>query len=416
MAYLSQHDFERGMHAVDETSNLLLPYILAAQAQKHVTHNEALRRLDALVQISVVDRDLAAPPASPGDGERYIVAAAPTGNWSGHAGKIAAWQDGAWAIYEPRPGWLVWIEDDEAAVAWNGADWVAVGGASVNPVPLVGVNATADTTNRLAVSSPASLFNHDGTGHQAKINKNAAGDTASLLFQTGYSGRAEMGTTGDDDFHFKVSPDGTAWHDAIVIDRQTGAVSLPNSAITADPKRWRVERDPGQGWQTHYNASSTGSVATAMVVPVVVGKAGNHDRLTCFCHTAAAGATLRIAFYASAADNGPGVLLADFGTAALDTGGYKTLQLGAPIWLESGIYWVLHQASSTAPAFRGATFAQPTGSGSINSTIVGEATTARIVYLGFAAAFPADMSAFTLGTGGNQMQFLPLFTASFLLR
>ena len=51
---------------VDETSNLLLPYILAAQAQKHVTHNEALRKLDALVQISVIDRDLAAPPAFTG--------------------------------------------------------------------------------------------------------------------------------------------------------------------------------------------------------------------------------------------------------------------------------------------------------------------------------------------------------------
>ena len=62
---------------VDETSNLLLPYILAAQAQKHVTHNEALRKLDALVQISVVDRDLAAPPASPAEGARYIIAASP---------------------------------------------------------------------------------------------------------------------------------------------------------------------------------------------------------------------------------------------------------------------------------------------------------------------------------------------------
>jgi hypothetical protein len=58
----------------DATTHLLLPYILAAQAQKHVTHNEALRILDGLVQLSVLDRDLAAPPASPADGDRYIVA------------------------------------------------------------------------------------------------------------------------------------------------------------------------------------------------------------------------------------------------------------------------------------------------------------------------------------------------------
>jgi hypothetical protein len=64
----------------------------------------------------------------------------------------------------------------------------------------VGVNAAADSTNRLAVSSVASLFNHAGAGHQMKINKNAAADTASILFQTGFSGRAEMGTAGSDDY------------------------------------------------------------------------------------------------------------------------------------------------------------------------------------------------------------------------
>ena len=55
----------------------LLPYLLAAQAQKHVTHNEALRLLDGLVQLAVLDRDLTAPPGAPADGDRYIVASAP---------------------------------------------------------------------------------------------------------------------------------------------------------------------------------------------------------------------------------------------------------------------------------------------------------------------------------------------------
>ena len=59
----------------DTTTHLLLPYILAAQAQKHVTHNEALRILDGLVQLSVLDRDLTAPPGSPAEGDRDIVAA-----------------------------------------------------------------------------------------------------------------------------------------------------------------------------------------------------------------------------------------------------------------------------------------------------------------------------------------------------
>ena len=79
----------------------------------------------------------------------------------------------------------------------------------------------------------ASLFNHAGAGHQHKINKNTASDTASLLFQTGFSGRAEFGTTGDDDWHVKVSADGSTWHEAIVVDKDTGDVGIQNAAATA---------------------------------------------------------------------------------------------------------------------------------------------------------------------------------------
>jgi len=214
------------------TPNLVLPYIAAAQAQKHVTHNEAIRTLDALVQLAVIDRDLTAPPGSPAEGDRYIVATGGTGTWASHDGEIAAWQDGVWRFHVPQEGWIVYIADEDVAMAWNGSAWGSIAtGASVNPTPLVGVNATADTTNRLSVSSPASLFNNEGAGHQAKINKNAATDTASFLFQTAFSGRAEMGITGDDDFHFKVSPDGTTWKDALQIDRTTGVVTMPFSSF-----------------------------------------------------------------------------------------------------------------------------------------------------------------------------------------
>ena len=216
---------------MDMTPNLALPYIFAAQAQKHVTHNEAIRALDAMVNVSVLDRHLTIPPVAPVEGARYIVPAAATGAWVGPSGRIAAFQDGAWAFYTPREGWIAWIADEDQLVVFDGATWVGAGSGTVNPTPLVGVNATADTTNRLSVASPATLFNHAGAGHQAKINKAAAADTASFLFQTGFSGRAEMGTTGDDDFHFKVSPNGAAWNEAILIDRNTGAVTLPNTTL-----------------------------------------------------------------------------------------------------------------------------------------------------------------------------------------
>src|SRR5688572_6703794 len=98
---------------MDTTPNLSLPYIAAAQAQKHVTHNEALRALDAIVQLSVLDKDLAAPPGSPTEGTRYIVGPSATGAWAGQTGTIAAWQDGAWAFYTPHEGWLAWVADED---------------------------------------------------------------------------------------------------------------------------------------------------------------------------------------------------------------------------------------------------------------------------------------------------------------
>ena len=258
---------------MDSSPNLQLPYLIAAQAQKHVTHNEALRTLDAVVQLFVLDKDLAGPPGSPSDGSRYIIAASPTGAWSGQAGKIAAWQDGAWMFYVPREGWLAWVADEDKLYVYSGTAW----GEFTSPgtgAPLWGINTTADTTNRLAVRSPASLLDNVGNGHQQKINKAAAGDTASTLYQTGNSGRAEYGLTGDDDFHIKVSPDGSVWKEALVVDRATAAMrapTVPPIVILATGQSNFVQA-PALSWVPAPNAKiwnntvdSDGSVGTAFV-------------------------------------------------------------------------------------------------------------------------------------------------------
>jgi len=220
---------------MDETPNLGLPYIAAAQSQKHVTHNEAIRELDAVVQLSVRDRDLTAPPASPENGDRYIVAGVASGEWSGREGEIAAFQDGAWAFHAPREGWLAWVGDEDMLVAFDGTAWVGAISGALNPAPLLGINATADVTNRLSVSAPAALLNHEGAGHQLKVNKAAETDTASLLFQTAFSGRAEMGTTGDDDFHIKVSTDGVAFKEGLVVAAASGTPRIPAMDVAGLP-------------------------------------------------------------------------------------------------------------------------------------------------------------------------------------
>ena len=359
----------------DITPHLLLPYILAAQAQKHVTHNEAMRLLDAVVQLSVLDRDLTAPPASPADGDRYIVASGATGLWAGWDLNVTTWVDGVWMRLVPRPGWLAWIADETVAAVWTGTIWkligvpqdvsdavfslvndadptkramfslsgittattrtftlpntsselailagtqtftgnktfsgtltasgatasigtspatatygmgtgatttgvtktvnLGTGGASgsttvvnigsattgaggttvvntptvtfANAVTQVGMpqanltaqllglgGATADTTNRLSINTPAVLLNNAGAGIEATVNKSATGNDAAFAFKTGFSARALIGLLGNDDFSFKVSLDGSTFNEAIRIDRSTGRPTLPQGAV-----------------------------------------------------------------------------------------------------------------------------------------------------------------------------------------
>ena len=111
------------------TPNLALPLLAAAQAQKHVTVNEALALLDGLVQLTVIDRDLASPPASPTEGERYIVSTGATGTWAGWDGDVVLFSGGAWLRLAPQEGWRVWIEDEGALVVRIGGTWLTLDAA-----------------------------------------------------------------------------------------------------------------------------------------------------------------------------------------------------------------------------------------------------------------------------------------------
>ena len=224
---------------MDTTPRLNLPYIAPQQAQKQVTYNEAMRMLDLLVHPVVKSRTIATPPGSPAPGEAYLVAASPTGAWAGKAGKLAAFVDGGWTFHAPLDGWLLYVEDDDEFIQRRAGTWSAVGSSFAK----LGINATADLGNRLVVAAAGSLFSHDGADHRLVVNKASAGDTASALFQTGLSGRAEIGLSGDDDFHLKVSADGSAWHEAVVVDRATGTLGVPAGRL-AFPASPNPSADP----------------------------------------------------------------------------------------------------------------------------------------------------------------------------
>ncbi|MEL7096044.1 MAG: DUF2793 domain-containing protein [Pseudomonadota bacterium] len=210
----------------DQHSSLILnmPYIQPSQAQKHVTHNDALHVLDQIVQLVVLARNLTTPPVDLAAGDRYIVASGGLADWDGRDGEIAVFDGNEWAFVSPSEGWHAQDLGTGARIVFSGGSWQA---ADLGAVDTLGVNASADAVNRLAVSSEAVLFNHEGSGHRLVINKAASNDTASLIFQTGFSGRAEFGTAGNDNFSIKVTADGANWQDALIIDAATGVVDTP---------------------------------------------------------------------------------------------------------------------------------------------------------------------------------------------
>lgn len=218
---------------MSDTTNLKLPLILPSQAQKHVTHNEALQRLDALVHLTVLSRAISSAPDAPVAGGRYIIAENGQGSWQDHELEIASYENGAWQFYQPNNGWLVWVSDENQLVVWTGENWEPVtSNSQLDNFNQLGINTTADETNKLAVKSDSVLFSHDdNTGGNGSIrqvlNKQTAPDTSSIIFQSNFSGRAEIGNLGNDDLTLKVSPNGSSWNDALVIDSASALVEFP---------------------------------------------------------------------------------------------------------------------------------------------------------------------------------------------
>jgi hypothetical protein len=220
---------------MSQTPHLSLPLLAAAQAQKHVTHNEALAALDALVHLAVKERDRAVAPATPAEGDRYLVGEDATGAFAGHDGQLAVYDLGVWRFFEPRAGWQVYIEAEDRVVVHDGTAWQSLGryAGDLDRVDRLGVGTSPDDTNRFAAKLNAALFTAQGEAEQGTgdlrfvLNKEGSGKVLSQLYQSGYSGRAETGLIGDDQFRIRVSEDGAAWRDAMRIEPATGTVIFP---------------------------------------------------------------------------------------------------------------------------------------------------------------------------------------------
>lgn len=232
---------------MEQTPKFKLPFIMPNQAQKHVTVNEAFQRVDTLAQLSVISNQQTEQPENPAEGDAYILGQDVTGaDWAAQPpAEIAMFHSGSWRFVTPYIGWRAWNQSTEAMLFFDGTDWKPVQSLQTIPVSpsSLGVNTQADQNHRLAVKSDSELLSHDdvtpGSGDARKvINKAAHDKTASVIYQDGFSARAEIGLTGSNDLSFRVSADGSTFRDAATFDHTDATASFPNGIthnITGKP-------------------------------------------------------------------------------------------------------------------------------------------------------------------------------------
>lgn len=124
-------------------------------------YNADLKKLDTCVLLSVKKIGDNAPPGSPASGDRYIVGSAPSGDWSGHAGELAAYISAAWVFYSVSEGWLLWNEDTDAVLGFDGTNWInalSLQQASARG----GYDTYSATTNRTVIAERAVFCDSSG--------------------------------------------------------------------------------------------------------------------------------------------------------------------------------------------------------------------------------------------------------------
>lgn len=221
---------------MEKSPNLNLSFLAPAQAQKHVTVNEAFYELDSLVHCAVLAMNVTDAPASPADGDRYHVGPTAGGAWSGEAGNIASWRNGGWAFSTPQPGWRVYdIATDRLLLHGASGSWTPVGGTpgEIQNATRFGLGAAADAATPFVARLNDALWNarhvaEGGTGSlRLSLNREAADRDAGFALQTGFVTRAVAGLFGSNRFRVSVSPDGATFRDAVSVDDATGIVDQP---------------------------------------------------------------------------------------------------------------------------------------------------------------------------------------------
>ncbi len=110
---------------IDQTNRLGLPLLFSGQAQKEVTHNEALFLIDGATQPDV--EGVSATPitnlAETDQGKSWLVGSNPQASWSDQANNIAIWNGGSWRFIRAKEGMLLFRRDISQFSIYKNAAW-----------------------------------------------------------------------------------------------------------------------------------------------------------------------------------------------------------------------------------------------------------------------------------------------------
>lgn len=233
------------------TEKLQLPELAASQIQPEVIVNLANRRMEAGIQLSVLDKDLTAPPASPAAGSYFLVGGPATGVWALHENEVAFLVNSSWTFLVPADGWLAWVQDEQLFYKYDAGDdawevFEAGGGAGSITVVEAAGSPTVEVTSvtRLAFASATVT---DQGGGQALVTPlaSAANGNGTLTTITPSANTITLDHSAGGDFkvtldqnittvtHSNVTNGAANWFTLMIVQDGTG------SRTFAPPASWK---------------------------------------------------------------------------------------------------------------------------------------------------------------------------------
>ncbi len=144
---------------MDNSPRLSLPFLAASQAQKHVTVNDSLARLDGLVHLALQSVTIGTPPALPDEGDCYGIPSGATNEWALQEGAVAIFVNEGWVFATPGEGWRAYVIDQASEAVYRAGGWV--------------LNAVARSANGARTSMRVLEFDHiitAGSTSQTVVN------------------------------------------------------------------------------------------------------------------------------------------------------------------------------------------------------------------------------------------------------